>query len=146
MVVGLVSREKLDRFRERFKEICRGEVNAPGLFIMRDVAIAKSEFRGDEKAVTKIQDFQVLISVIIISLGMREGKRNYHSLPSLTLQFDPVLSEYCKMPEILRYVQCFTGPDIMAMHTMLINKPPDPGTKTSRHPMHQGRCAREIIG
>jgi len=25
----------------------------------------------------------------------------------------------------------------MAMHTMLINKPPDPGLKTSRHPMHQ---------
>jgi len=27
--------------------------------------------------------------------------------------------------------------NILAMHTMLINKPPDPGTKTSRHPMHQ---------
>jgi phytanoyl-CoA hydroxylase len=25
----------------------------------------------------------------------------------------------------------------MAMHTMLINKPPDPGTLTSRHPLHQ---------
>lgn len=25
----------------------------------------------------------------------------------------------------------------MAMHTMLINKPPDAGTLTSRHPMHQ---------
>ena len=25
----------------------------------------------------------------------------------------------------------------MGMHTMLINKPPDPGTKSSRHPMHQ---------
>jgi hypothetical protein len=23
------------------------------------------------------------------------------------------------------------------MHTMLINKPPDPGTLTSRHPLHQ---------
>lgn len=27
----------------------------------------------------------------------------------------------------------------MAMHTMLINKPPDPGSKTSRHPLHQGQ-------
>jgi phytanoyl-CoA hydroxylase len=25
----------------------------------------------------------------------------------------------------------------MAMHTMLINKPPDAGALTSRHPMHQ---------
>ena len=31
----------------------------------------------------------------------------------------------------------FSGPDIRAMHTMLINKPPDSGKKTSRHPMHQ---------
>lgn len=35
-------------------------------------------------------------------------------------------------------MECFTGPDVMAMHTMLINKPPDPGSKTSRHPLHQG--------
>ena len=77
---------------------------------MKDVAIAKSEFNPSERAVTKIQDFQ----------------------------YDPVLSQYCSLPEILKYVECFIGPDIMAMHTMLINKPPDPGTKTSRHPMHQG--------
>nr|XP_020653438.1 phytanoyl-CoA dioxygenase, peroxisomal [Pogona vitticeps] len=38
---------------------------------------------------------------------------------------------------IVKYVECFTGPNIMAMHTMLTNKPPDPGRKTSRHPMHQ---------
>lgn len=54
------------------------------------------------------------------------------------LQFDPVLVEYCKLPEVLRYVECFVGPDVMAMHTMLINKPPDTGSKSSRHPMHQG--------
>lgn len=29
--------------------------------------------------------------------------------------------------QILNYVECFTGPNIMAMHTMLINKPPDAG-------------------
>ncbi|XP_061770659.1 phytanoyl-CoA dioxygenase, peroxisomal-like [Nerophis ophidion] len=39
--------------------------------------------------------------------------------------------------QVLKYVECFIGPDIMAMHTMLINKPPDAGKKTSRHPMHQ---------
>ena len=49
-----------------------------------------------------------------------------------------MLSQYCSLPSIVKYVECFTGPDIMAMHTMLINKPPDPGTKTSRHPLHQG--------
>ena len=39
--------------------------------------------------------------------------------------------------QILDVVEGFTGENIMAMHTMLINKPPDAGTKTSRHPMHQ---------
>lgn len=50
---------------------------------------------------------------------------------------DDVLFDYCRYDPILDYVQCFTGPNIMAMHTMLINKPPDPGTKSSRHPLHQ---------
>ena len=61
VIPGLVSPEKLDRYRERFRQICSREVNVPGLAIMKDVAIAKSEFRADERAVTKIQDFQVLL-------------------------------------------------------------------------------------
>ncbi|XP_061438255.1 phytanoyl-CoA dioxygenase, peroxisomal isoform X3 [Rhineura floridana] len=77
--------------------------------IMRDVLIAKSEFIPDQKAVSKIQDFQE----------------------------DEELFSYCTLPQIIKYVECFTGPNIMAMHTMLINKPPDPGRKSSRHPMHQ---------
>ena len=59
VVPSLVSKEKLDLFRERFRQICSREVTVPGLTIMRDVAIAKSEFRGDERAITKLQDFQV---------------------------------------------------------------------------------------
>nr|CAH0113005.1 unnamed protein product [Daphnia galeata] len=39
--------------------------------------------------------------------------------------------------EILDHVECFVGPNIRAMHTMLINKPPDTGSQTSRHPLHQ---------
>ena len=32
---------------------------SPGLTIMKDVAIAKSEFVADERAITKVQNFQV---------------------------------------------------------------------------------------
>ncbi|XP_078720741.1 phytanoyl-CoA dioxygenase, peroxisomal-like [Lampetra fluviatilis] len=47
--------------------------------------------------------------------------------------------------QILQYVECFAGPDITAIHSMLINKSPDTGRslrisaglKTSRHPLHQ---------
>ncbi|XP_053505733.1 phytanoyl-CoA dioxygenase, peroxisomal [Ictalurus furcatus] len=109
LIKNLVSEEDINRFRKEFECICKGDVNIPGLLVMRDVSIAKSEFVQGEKAVTKLQDFQE----------------------------DPELFRYCTLPQILKYVECFTGPNIMAMHTMLINKPPDTGKKTSRHPMHQ---------
>lgn len=37
----------------------------------------------------------------------------------------------------MNIVECFTGPNIKATHSMLINKPPDSGALTSRHPLHQ---------
>nr|AFK11165.1 Phytanoyl-CoA dioxygenase, peroxisomal precursor [Callorhinchus milii] len=109
LIKNLVSEENLDLFRDEFEKICRKEFHVPGLMVMRDVAISKSEFASDQRAVSKIQDFQE----------------------------NETLFKYCCLPEILRYVESFTGPNIMAMHTMLINKPPDEGKKTSRHPMHQ---------
>ena len=50
------------------------------------------------------------------------------------------------MRQVLDVVEGFLGENIMAMHTMLINKPPDAGTKTSRHPMHQVRGAEKCWG
>ena len=41
------------------------------------------------------------------------------------------------IPDVLDRVACFIGNDIKAMHTMFINKPPDLGSGTSRHPLHQ---------
>ncbi|KAM9845642.1 LOW QUALITY PROTEIN: phytanoyl-CoA dioxygenase, peroxisomal [Aulostomus maculatus] len=108
LIKNLVSEEDIDKFRQEFERICRQELKIPGLVVMRDIAIVKSEFVPDQKAVSKLQDFQE----------------------------DPELFR-CTLPQILNYVECFTGPNIMAMHTMLINKPPDAGKKTSRHPMHQ---------
>ncbi|XP_069083626.1 phytanoyl-CoA dioxygenase, peroxisomal-like [Pleurodeles waltl] len=109
VIKNLVSDRDIEEFRNEFERICRKEVSVPGLQIMRDIAIAKSEFVPDQKTITKVQDFQN----------------------------DEELFRYCSLPQILKYVQCFTGPNTMAMHAMLINKPPDPGKKSSRHPMHQ---------
>ena len=95
----LVSPSDLQVYKDRFQNICSRKVEAPGMIIMRDVAIAKSEYQADERAVTKIQDFQ----------------------------HDEVLSQYFYSPAIIPYVSSIIGEDIMAMHTMLINKPPDPG-------------------
>lgn len=44
--------------RKEFEHVCRQDVKPLGLMVMKDVAIAKSEFVPDQKAVTKIQDFQ----------------------------------------------------------------------------------------
>ncbi|XP_005606977.1 phytanoyl-CoA dioxygenase, peroxisomal isoform X2 [Equus caballus] len=109
VIKKLVSDADIERFRNEFERICRKEVKPMGLMVMRDVTIAKSEYVPSEKMITKVQDFQE----------------------------DEELFRYCTLPEILKYVECFTGPNIMAMHTMLINKPPDSGKKTSRHPLHQ---------
>ncbi|XP_060924913.1 phytanoyl-CoA dioxygenase, peroxisomal [Limanda limanda] len=109
LIKNLVSEEDIDKFRMEFERICRQSVKVPGLVVMKDVAIVKSEFLQDQRAVSKLQDFTE----------------------------DPELFRYCNLPQILKHVECFTGPNIMAMHTMLINKPPDAGKKTSRHPMHQ---------
>lgn len=59
-------------FRKEFERICRQEVKVPGLVVMRDVAIAKSEFVPDQKAVSKLQDYQE----------------------------DPELFRYCTSPEV----------------------------------------------
>ena len=61
---------------------------------MKDVTLVKQGEDRKETTINKIQDYQL----------------------------DPVLSEYFRQPEIVKYVECFTGPDIMAAHTMLINK------------------------
>ncbi|KAL1132138.1 hypothetical protein AAG570_010095 [Ranatra chinensis] len=51
--------------------------------------------------------------------------------------WDQVLAKYFLYPKLLDVVENFTGPNIMAMHSMLINKPPDAGTLSSTHPLHQ---------
>ena len=44
--------------RAAFERIFRREVQVPGLVVMRDMSIAKSEFIPDQKAIPKLQDFQ----------------------------------------------------------------------------------------
>ncbi len=77
--------------RQRFQDVCTGKCDRAGMTVMKDIAIAKSEFADGEKAITKIQDFV----------------------------FDDELFGYCCLPEIIQYVENIVGPNIMAMHTMV---------------------------
>ncbi|KAM7428027.1 hypothetical protein ABFA07_020926 [Porites harrisoni] len=109
VVRSLVPQELLNKYCDRFRQICNGVVKVPGITVMRDVTYAKANCSRGERTVNKLQNFEQ----------------------------DEVLFSYCELPQILKYVACFTGPDIKSVHSMLINKPPDPGTLTSRHPLHQ---------
>lgn len=105
--------ELLEVFRQRFIKLCNKEVKdvSPFLTFMRDVSIAKTIGKQQaigESIIAKVQDFED----------------------------DEVLFEYCKHPEIVKYVQCFVGPDVKSVHTMVINKPPYAGA-TGVHPLHQ---------
>lgn len=84
------------------------------MLMMRDVSIAKQVDATGRKsmgdmAITKLQDYM----------------------------YDDVLRTYPALPQILRYAIPIAGPNLRAMHTMLINKPPDTGVGSSRHPPHQ---------
>jgi phytanoyl-CoA hydroxylase len=96
VVRRLIKPETLEIFKKRFQEVCLKKIKIPGMTVMKDVAIAKSEYLEGEKAITKIQDFC----------------------------HDDELFKYCCLPEIVQYVKAFVGSNVQAMHTMLINKPP----------------------
>lgn len=48
------------------------------------------------------------------------------------INFDPVFREYIEHEKILDIVECFTGPNIVSIHSMMIAKPPDIGFGTSK--------------
>ena len=109
VVPNLVDHKLIDDCRQRFLDIVDGVVDAGAILKMKDLSLKEVQGLPNERVYNKIQDFV----------------------------WDEVLSQYIQLPEVLDYVQCFTGPNIRAVHTMLINKPPDSGSRTSRHPMHQ---------
>ena len=109
VIPNLIPDKLIDESRQRFLDLVNKKVDAGSILLMKDLSLKDKRGLPSERIYNKIQDFV----------------------------WDEVLSKYVCLPELLDYVQCFTGKDIRAVHSMLINKPPDVGTKTSRHPLHQ---------
>merc|ERR1719427_86252 len=109
VIPNLVPDELIDECKQRFLDIVDGLVDAGAILKMKDLSLKDKRGLPNERVYNKIQDFV----------------------------WDDVLSKYICLPEVLDYVECFTGPNIRAVHSMLINKPPDSGNRTSRHPLHQ---------
>ncbi|XP_069703085.1 phytanoyl-CoA dioxygenase, peroxisomal-like [Periplaneta americana] len=108
VIPKLIDDDLIEEFRQRFLGICDGRIPKGNMTLMKDVSLRNTDVKG-EFLYYKVQDFV----------------------------WDEVLSKYILHPKVLDYVECFTGPNIKAMHSMLINKPPDSGKMTSKHPLHQ---------
>ncbi|GMR45179.1 hypothetical protein PMAYCL1PPCAC_15374 [Pristionchus mayeri] len=108
-----VPESEIDRYIERFNYLCTADRSEfPFMSVMRDITLAKTSDGKDVSKITKIQNWQD----------------------------DPVLFDYCRYPTVVDVVKDLIGTPsstLCAMHTMLINKPPDTGSLTSRHPLHQ---------
>lgn len=107
---------QVKRFNDRFSELCENpSQRSKFMLVMRNVTEKNNEKLNDKKKlrlksdIVKLQDWQN----------------------------DSVLMEYAKNPTILKTVSAFTGKNIHSIHTMYINKPPDKGNGSSRHPPHQ---------
>lgn len=106
---GLFSPEEMTPWLDRLRELMHDKsARTEGMLVMRDVMVAKGAVQTDtvEEQFAKVQDFHA----------------------------DPVLWTYVEHPRMLEYVTQLIGPDIAAIHTMLINKPPG---VDGRHPLHQ---------
>ncbi len=109
VVPGLIDTASRQRWLDRLSDIVEGRVEpAEGMLVMKDVMVAKGVIQTDTplEAIAKIQDYEL----------------------------DPVLDGYTTHPAILDVVQRIIGRDVMTIHTMLINKPPN---VDGRHPIHQ---------
>ncbi|CAB3409147.1 unnamed protein product [Caenorhabditis bovis] len=112
LVRNVLSKSDIQFFTDRFLALCERKITPPtGMLIMKDVSIAKKETPDSVDTITKVQDFT-----------------------------EDELFKYCEHENITKIVRDLIGTpatNLQAMHTMLINKPPDTGSLTSRHPMHQ---------
>ena len=110
LLPGLFGAQELAPWMTRFLDIVSGRIEpAKRMLVMKDVMVAKGAVVPGTRAeaIAKIQAFQN----------------------------DPVLyAGYARNPKLLDLVEHFTGPNIMSIHTMLINKPPN---VDGRHPLHQ---------
>ncbi|XP_017786931.1 PREDICTED: phytanoyl-CoA dioxygenase, peroxisomal-like [Nicrophorus vespilloides] len=104
----LVPEGDIDICHQRFLDVCNGKVKV--FTVMRDKTLRdKGETRG-EYLVNKIQEL---------------------------LEDDVFYDYYAAHPRVVEVIKNIIGPNVTAIHSMLINKPPHSNTQHSTHPIHQ---------
>ena len=99
VIKRLVPEAALARYNERFQQYCTGARPMPdNMTMMRDVELIRARGGGAAQAamgednITKLQHFHM----------------------------DRELFAYSRLPEVVRYVRAFCGPNVKSVHTMLI--------------------------
>jgi len=109
IVRGLFSADEIRVWNDHFVKLCNDKrKRKTRMIVMRDINLKLKEKTGVMN-ITKFQDFED----------------------------DKVFMRYCRNEKIQNFAQAFCGPNLNSVHTMFINKPPDLGKKSSRHPLHQ---------
>ncbi|CAH1967174.1 unnamed protein product [Acanthoscelides obtectus] len=108
LIKNNVHHDLLDGLVKRFIDICSGSVTDYSTRIVKNPHLKQLGYQG-QLVVNKFQDFL----------------------------FDDVLWEYASLPSVIEVVESIIGPNITAMNSMLINKPPDSDPDFSIHPLHQ---------
>lgn len=109
VVPGLLENDDRTRWLNRLHNIVDGKVKpAERMLVMKDIMVAKGAVNPNQalEAIAKIQDFEN----------------------------DPELFSYMEHERVLECVERFIGEEVFALHSMLINKPPN---VDGRHPLHQ---------
>jgi len=112
VVPKLLKQKEIELFYNHFDTLTQNPMETiKKMSIVRDVSLkhVTREARNDPNVVTKFQDWA----------------------------YDPIFWQYASNDNIVSYVKAFVGNDVRAVHFMSINKPPDTGLLTSRHPLHQ---------
>ena len=58
-------------YREQFRHICSEKIKVPNLIVMKDIAIAKSQFINGNRAIDEIQDFNIMIIYLTTAYVLR---------------------------------------------------------------------------
>lgn len=123
LVPKLVSHTVLDECHLHFIDLCKHKISPGNMWLMKELSQIKTGATG-EHLYYKVQE----------------------------LFYDDIFWKYCAYPKLLDYVECFIGKNITGIHSMLINKPPDTKSLSSRHPLHQDllyfplRPVNKIVG
>lgn len=109
LIKNNVSDKLLNTVCQRFIDICEGKAKHSNVqTIMKDISLKNKGVQG-QYLINKVQDFL----------------------------YDEVLWQYCSSPAVVNVVEGIIGPNITAMHSMFINKPPNADPLASLHPLHQ---------